>query len=162
MVWFVDVPVTSILEMFGGFFFTTCKRSGHSSMLRTLGHDLYGFLINLDSLHDHLSVTYTQMAAPSFHCEKTYSCLTLHYFSQRQGLSHIVLGVIKAVAHDFYHLDIDMRETFYEETTDTLPHHFIFTIECTDSPYNSGNYMERTLVCVRCCVMCSIEAGIYP
>ena len=118
-------------------------------MLRTLGHDLYGFLMNLDTLHDHLSVTYTQMAAPSFRCEKTLTTITLHYYSQRAGLSSIVQGIVKAVAEDFFALDIHIEEMQHEVTTQALAHHYIFSIECTDSPKNSGNYLERKFsVCV--------------
>lgn len=138
-----DLPLETILEWFGGFFFVTCKKSGHSGMLRTLGHNLYGFLMNLDSLHDHLSVTYTQMAAPSFRCEKTRSSITLHYYSQRPGLSTIVLGIVKAVADDFFNLDINIRQTLYETTAEKLAHHYVFLIECADSPKNAGNYLER-------------------
>lgn len=133
------------MELFGGFFFETCKKSGHSSMLRTLGHNLYGFLMNLDSLHDHLAVTFDQMAAPSFRCEKTRTSVTLHYYTQRGGLSTIVKGIVKAVAEDFYKLDISIEQTQYEQLDEKLAHHYVFYIECTDSPKNTGNYLERKL-----------------
>ena len=134
--------------MFGGLFFDVCKRSGHSSMLRTLGHNLYGFLINLDSLHDHLSFTYTEMQAPSFLCEKTHSGLTLHYFSQRPGLSSIVIGIVQAVAKDFYSLDISMEMVKYEQMSERLAHHYTFHIEVKDSSKDEC-YIERELcVCV--------------
>ena len=132
-----------VMEMFGGFFFITCKKSGHSSILRTLGHNLYGFLLNLDTLHDHLSFTYTKMRAPSFRCEKTNGGLTLYYYSPRPGLSHIVPGIVKAVAQDFYQLDIIVKQVGYEEkTSDKLAHQYVFSIEVAESAKN-GNYLER-------------------
>ena len=115
-------------------------------MLRTLGHNLYGFLMNLDSLHDHLAVTFVQMAAPSFRCEKTRTSVTLHYYSQRGGLSTIVKGIVRAVAEDFYKLDISIEQTMYEQLDEKLAHHYAFYIECTDSPKNTGNYLERKLI----------------
>lgn len=138
----VGVSVENIFEMFGSYFFTTCKKSGHSSILRTLGHNLYGFLLNLDTLHDHLSFTYTQMRAPSFRCEKSASGLTLYYYSQRPGLSHIVTGIVKAVAKDFYQLDITVDQVSYEETDGKLPHHYVLKIEVEESA-KTDNYLER-------------------
>lgn len=130
-----------VLENFGHFFFKTCKNTGHSSMLRTLGHDLHGFLMNLDSLHDHLAFTYTQMQAPSFRCEKTTTGLTLHYHSQRAGLDSIVTGIVQEVAKDFYELDVKVRRVSYEQNNTSLPHHYIFNIEATDS--NDDNLKRK-------------------
>lgn len=138
----IGVSSENIFEMFGAFFFKACKKSGHSSILRTLGHNLYGFLLNLDTLHDHLSFTYTQMRAPSFRCEKTPPGLTLYYYSQRRGLSHIVAGIVKAVAADFYQLDITVEQVSYEETDGKLPHHYVFNIQVEESAKND-NYLER-------------------
>ena len=133
------------MTMFGAFFFKTCTKSGHSSILRTLGHNLYGFLLNLDTLHDHLSFTYTQMRAPSFRCEKTEDGqgLTLYYYSQRHGLSHIVVGIVKAVAHDFFNLDIIIKQVHYEEDPGSkLSHQYVFSIEVEESA-KTDNYLER-------------------
>ena len=137
------VDAEKIFEMFGAFFFKVCKKSGHSSILRTLGHNLYGFLLNLDTLHDHLSFTYTQMRAPSFRCEKTPPGLTLYYYSQRKGLSHIVAGIVTAVAKDFYNLEITVRQVKYEEIDGKLMHHYVFKIEVEESA-KTDNYLERT------------------
>lgn len=131
--------------MFGGVFFDECKQSGHSSMLRSLGHNLYGFLINLDSLHDHLSFTYTEMQAPSFLCEKTHNGLTLHYFSQRPGLSSIVMGIVQAVAKDFYLLDINMKMIMYEKTSARLANHYTFHIDVMNSSKDEY-YIEREFI----------------
>lgn len=101
--------------------------------------------MNLDSLHDHLSFTYTEMQAPSFLCEKTASGLTLHYYSQRSGLSNIVLGIVKAVAKDFYSLDIAMEMVHYEKMSQKLAHHYTFNIEvmesCRDENYHEREYL---------------------
>ena len=110
-------------------------------MLRTLGHDLHGFLMNLDSLHDHLAFTYTQMQAPSFRCEKTPTGLTLHYHSLRAGLDSIVCGIVQEVAKDFYDLEVTVTRTQYEINTTSLPHHYVFSIEATES---TDDNLERT------------------
>ena len=98
--------------------------------------------MNLDSLHDHLSYTFTQMRAPSFRCEKTRSGLTLYYFSQRSGLGKIVIGIVKAVAKDFFQLGVIMEQVSHVETTDMLAHHYVFSIKVEESS-KVGNYYER-------------------
>lgn len=51
---------------------------------------------NLDALHDHLGTLYPGMRAPSFRCtEEPDGSLILHYYSERGGLEHIVIGIVK-------------------------------------------------------------------
>lgn len=51
---------------------------------------------NLDALHDHLGTLYPGMRAPSFRCsEESDGSLILHYYSERPGLEHIVIGIVR-------------------------------------------------------------------
>lgn len=52
---------------------------------------------NLDALHDHLGTLYPGMRAPSFRCTERPEdgALILHYYSDRPGLEHIVIGIVK-------------------------------------------------------------------
>lgn len=52
---------------------------------------------NLDGLHDHLGTLYPGMRAPSFRCTERPEdgALVLHYYSDRPGLEHIVIGIVK-------------------------------------------------------------------
>uniref|UniRef100_A0A670J564 Guanylate cyclase soluble subunit beta-1 n=1 Tax=Podarcis muralis TaxID=64176 RepID=A0A670J564_PODMU len=66
---------------------------------------------NLDALHDHLATIYPGMRAPSFRCtdaEKGKG-LILHYYSEREGLQDIVIGIIKTVAQQIHGTEIDMK-----------------------------------------------------
>lgn len=128
----LSLPKEAVLESFGGHFFETIKISGHSTMLRSLGHNLYGFLMNLDALHDHLSVTYDQMQAPSFRCEKTKNTIILHYNSKREGLHYIVSGIVRSVAKQFFSLEVDVTVTKYEKLPQKLCHHYIFQVSIKD------------------------------
>lgn len=68
-------------------------------------------LQNLDALHDHLATIYPGMRAPSFRCtdaEKGKG-LILHYYSEREGLQDIVIGIIKTVAQQIHDTEIDMK-----------------------------------------------------
>ena len=122
------------LEAFGDQFFQKTKVSGHSHMLRSLGSNLFGFLVNLDSLHSHLSFTYLEMQAPSFQCDITDDGLLLNYYSHRIGLHPVVTGIVKAVAKDFFSLDIEMKKISYEKLEGVkLCHHYRFEIKVKES-----------------------------
>ena len=67
--WFVlfpDLPVDTVLKVFGGSFLKYCMKHGYDKMLTTLGGDLVSFIQNLDSLHSLLSLSYKGIIAPSF------------------------------------------------------------------------------------------------
>ncbi|KAI2536356.1 guanylate cyclase soluble subunit beta-1 isoform X3 [Pongo pygmaeus] len=97
--------------MFGKMFFVFCQESGYDTILRVLGSNVREFLQNLDALHDHLATIYPGMRAPSFRCtdaEKGKG-LILHYYSEREGLQDIVIGIIKTVAQQIHGTEIDMK-----------------------------------------------------
>ena len=101
----------TILEMFGEQFLLWCQESGYSKTLRLLGRSLQDFLTNLDALHDHLSIIYPQMDAPSFRCTGGFkkSEFLLHYYSDRVGLESIVMGIVKSIAREYYNTEVEMR-----------------------------------------------------
>lgn len=98
-------------------FFEFCQDSGYDKILQVLGAtprdflqvnididthcskqtDVTRLLQNLDALHDHLATLYPGMRAPSFRCTERPEdgALILHYYSDRPGLEHIVVGIVK-------------------------------------------------------------------
>ena len=62
----LGVEVVPILELCGEQFFRKIKHSGHYKVVSCLGHTLEGFLLNLDTLHDHLTLAYPKMKPLSF------------------------------------------------------------------------------------------------
>lgn len=52
-------------------------------------------------MHDHLGTLYPGMKAPSFRCTERPEdgALVLHYYSDRPGLEHIVIGIVKVFLH---------------------------------------------------------------
>lgn len=97
--------------MFGEQFLLWCQESGYAKTLQLLGRSLRDFLTNLDALHDHLSILYPQMEAPSFRCTPGIkkSEFLLHYYSDRPGLENIVMGIVKSVAREYYKVEVDMK-----------------------------------------------------
>ena len=68
---------------------------------------------NLDALHDHLSTIYPGMRAPSFRVtERTDGALVLHYSSERSGLEHVVIGMVRTVAKKLHNTNVKVRSHF--------------------------------------------------
>lgn len=105
----LGVPATKILEMFGETFFDFCQESGYDRILHVLGGKLSEFLCNLDALHDHLGSIYPGMRAPSFRVTTRNGAIILHYYSVRDGLEHIVLGIVKTVARKLLNTEVSIE-----------------------------------------------------
>ncbi|KAF5923440.1 hypothetical protein HPG69_006611, partial [Diceros bicornis minor] len=92
-------------------FFILCSQSRLPWWKHYLFITVSSLLQNLDALHDHLATIYPGMRAPSFRCtdaEKGKG-LILHYYSEREGLQDIVIGIIKTVAQQIHGTEIDMK-----------------------------------------------------
>lgn len=95
--------------MFGETFFDFCQESGYDRILHVLGGKLSEFLCNLDALHDHLGSMYPGMRAPSFRVTNRDGAIILHYYSVRDGLEHIVLGIVKTVARKLLNTEVSSK-----------------------------------------------------
>uniref|UniRef100_A0A1A9WZ18 Guanylate cyclase soluble subunit beta-1 n=1 Tax=Glossina brevipalpis TaxID=37001 RepID=A0A1A9WZ18_9MUSC len=104
----LNMPADDILEIFGKTFFEFCQDSGYDKILQVLGATPRDFLQNLDALHDHLGTLYPGMRAPSFRCTEKDGSLLLHYYSERPGLEHIVIGIVKAVASKLHGVEVEI------------------------------------------------------
>ena len=135
----------SILEMFGAQFLLWCREYGHSQTLKLLGRSLQDFLGNLDSLHDNFSTLYPQMTAPSFRCSpgRRTNEFFLHYHSQREGLEHMVVGIVKAIARDYFKTEV--RITLLTKKGDDGNDHSIFTVQ--EVAHYQQNSKEEALRC---------------
>ncbi|KAJ6640086.1 Guanylate cyclase soluble subunit beta-1 [Pseudolycoriella hygida] len=173
-----DIPADDILELFGKTFFEFCQDSGYDKILQVLGATPRDFLQNLDALHDHLGTLYPGMRAPSFRCtEEIDGSLILHYYSERPGLEHIVIGIVKAVALKLHGVDVDIKiikrkgDVMVEDTstillpTNALTNNTEQTIDHSHStaiglmvaavencrPNGNGNLLQYQTNC-RCCM----------
>ncbi|KAJ9595190.1 hypothetical protein L9F63_013514, partial [Diploptera punctata] len=107
----LQIPANAILELFGKTFFEFCQDSGYDKILQVLGATPRDFLQNLDALHDHLGTLYPGMRAPSFRCTERPEdgALVLHYYSDRPGLEHIVIGIVKTVASKLHGTEVEVK-----------------------------------------------------
>ncbi len=89
------------------------------------------FLSNLDALHDHLASIYSGITAPSFRTtDRSDGALLLHYYSSREGLGHIVIGIVKSVAREILGTTIQMEILQNKNETHD---HMIFIIKAQNS-----------------------------
>lgn len=125
---YVGLDADTLLEMFGEQFLLWCQESGYAKTLRLLGRTLQDFLANLDALHDHLSMVYPHMEAPSFRCTTGMknSEFLLHYYSDRLGLEGVVMGIVKSVAREYYSVEVEMK--LITKKGDEGSDHSIFSI----------------------------------
>ena len=111
------VKRNELMEQFGKKFFEHCNSSGWKKILPCLGGNLKDFLSGLDNLHEQLLVRYPGMQAPSFRVDSKQGSdvLTVFYYSIRDGLRYMVVGMIKAAAKQLYQSEVDVVIDSYNE-----------------------------------------------
>lgn len=150
-------------QSFGERFFELVCDSGYEGILRLLGGNLKDFLENLDSFHAHLITTYSRMKPPSFRCSHVYyesdanishekrrkipDKLILHYYSERDGLEGIVMGMVRAAARELFSINVDMKILRLKHA-EPANDHTEFTISIL-GPVNGDTKMEKQSVQVQ-------------
>ena len=106
-----------LLEQFGEKFFEHCFSTEFAKILHCMGGNLKDFLSGLDNLHEQLLFRYPGMQAPSFRVESQHGSdvLTVYYYSVRNGLQYMVVGLIKTIAKQLYQSSVDVVVDSYDE-----------------------------------------------
>ncbi|HSH03160.1 MAG TPA: heme NO-binding domain-containing protein [Anaerolineae bacterium] len=98
----LDTPATDILQAFGRYWTVYTAEEGYGDLLNMSGHTIQEFLSNLDEMHTRVSLSFPQLEPPSFECtEVTDESLNLHYYSHREGLAHLVIGLLYGLGERF-------------------------------------------------------------
>jgi hypothetical protein len=104
----LNLPAEAVLKEFGRFWTIYSAEVGYGELLRTVGRTLPEFLKNLDQMHTRIQLTFEHLRPPSFSVtEETADSLVLHYFSERPGLSPLVIGMLEGLSVRFQ-LEIDV------------------------------------------------------
>ncbi len=91
-----------VLEAFGEYWVLYTGREGYGNLLKMSGKNFPEFLANLDNMHTHIGMSMPHLQPPSFHCtDHTNHSLRLHYYSGRQGLAPMVVGLLKGLGSMF-------------------------------------------------------------
>lgn len=87
------------------------------------------------------------MRAPSFRCTENNGSLILHYYSERPGLEHIVIGIVKAVASKLHGVDVEIKilkrkGDIIENGENTSPASIVNKLD-VENRSESGNYNNQ-------------------
>lgn len=95
-------PVALLLEEIGEYWSRFTAQEGYGHLLDLAGSDFATVLSRLNDLHARLTVTMPELRPPSFECtRKEDGTIILRYYSERQGLNHLVIGLLKGLARRF-------------------------------------------------------------
>jgi len=98
----LNIPPEEFLRAFGEYWVLYTAKKGYGEMLTAAGKDLPEFLQNLDTLHTRVGVIMPNLQPPSFGCtEVSEHSLHLHYYSHRQGLAPMVIGLVQGLGKMF-------------------------------------------------------------
>jgi Haem-NO-binding len=107
----MKIPATDILEAFGRYWILFTATEGYGSLMEMAGDNLPEFLQNLDNLHARVGLSFPNLQPPSFLCSDLEAeSLKLHYYSERPGLTPMVVGMLKGLGEKFG-TDVDIQLT---------------------------------------------------
>lgn len=91
----LKVPPQTLLFQFGRYWSEQTLVKEYDSFLRHNEMDLKSFLLNLPNLHARIQLVLPALEPPKFRCSHIQAkCLHLHYYSEREGFSPFVEGII--------------------------------------------------------------------
>lgn len=109
----MKIPATDILEAFGRYWILFTATEGYGSLMEMAGDNLPEFLQNLDNLHARVGLSFPNLQPPSFLCSDLEAeSLKLHYYSERPGLTPMVVGMLKGLGEKFgTEVDVQLTHT---------------------------------------------------
>jgi hypothetical protein len=107
----LKVSVPEILEAFGSHWVLQTAMRGYGELLASGGSDLRRFLLNLPNFHSRVGLIFPDLRPPTFRCSDVADdSLCLHYYSQRPGLAHMVIGLLHGLGVMF-HTQVEVTHT---------------------------------------------------
>jgi len=98
----LKIPPEAVLEAFGEWWVLYTAQEGYGPLLDASGSNLRDFLMNLDALHARVALTMPQLKPPRFRVvDVDPSTMRLEYYSTRQGLAPMVVGLLKGLGIKF-------------------------------------------------------------
>jgi hypothetical protein len=91
-----------ILKAFGEHWILFTAREGYGDLLRMGGASFLSFVQNLDNLHARVGLSFPELRPPEFRCtDIERGSVRLHYFSSREGLTAMVVGLLNGLGKMF-------------------------------------------------------------
>lgn len=107
----LELSPAAVMQAFGEYWVQYTAQEGYGELMEMSGDTLPEFLENLDDLHTRVGVSFPQLQPPAFDCEEEDDeNLQLHYYSEREGLAPMVLGLVKGLG-DRLDTEVDIQQT---------------------------------------------------
>ncbi|MCC5652487.1 heme NO-binding domain-containing protein [Nostoc sp. XA013] len=107
----LSLSTQQIMQAFGEFWIQYTAQEGYGEMMDMSGDTLPDFLENLDNLHARVGVSFPNLQPPSFECtDMEENSLSLHYRSDREGLTPMILGLVQGLGNRF-DTEVDITQT---------------------------------------------------
>jgi Haem-NO-binding len=107
----LGLSTSEVMQAFGEFWVKYTSEEGYGEMMDMAGDTLPEFLENLDNLHARVGVSFPKLQPPSFECsEIEEDSLNLYYHSSREGLTPMIIGLVKGLGTRF-DTDVDITQT---------------------------------------------------
>ena len=90
-----------VLKVFGSYWIEFVSQSNFGRLLRVAGDNFVDRINGLDDMHDRILLSMPHLKPPSFELEETgENTYKLHYYSEREGLCPMVMGLLYGLAQD--------------------------------------------------------------
>jgi hypothetical protein len=107
----LNLSPSEIMQAFGEFWVKYTSEEGYGEMMDMSGDTLPEFLENLDNLHARVGISFPKLQPPSFECSDIEeNSLCLHYYSSREGLTPMIVGLVKGLGTRF-DTEVDITQT---------------------------------------------------
>ncbi len=97
----LNLSHADILRAFGRYWVLYTATEGYGELLNVTGRTFDEFLENLPNLHARVNLSYPQLVPPIFDTEPFDGGVIMHYYSERQGLVPMVIGLLEGLAERF-------------------------------------------------------------
>jgi hypothetical protein len=105
----LGVSEAAMLEALGDHWIEFVIREGYGDFLTTAGRTLRDVLLNLDRMHEKISLSYPHLRQPTFWCTDVgRDGLVLHYSSTRPGLAPLVVGIVRGLGR-MHHAPVEIE-----------------------------------------------------
>lgn len=121
----MNMPITAVLEAFGEWWILHTGREQYGYLLDSGGDNLKKFLLHLPLFHNRVMMIYPKLTPPEFKISDVNDRdLLVHYFSERAGLQHFVVGLLTGLGK-FYNCPVQVEMI---QSRDSGADHEIFKV----------------------------------
>lgn len=121
----MNMPITAVLEVFGEWWILHTGREQYGYLLDSGGDNLKNFLLHLPLFHNRVMMIYPKLTPPEFKISDVNDRdLLVHYFSERAGLQHFVVGLLTGLGK-FYNCPVQVEMI---QSRDSGADHEIFKV----------------------------------